>query len=145
MKKLKELKYVLFERNEYVKFLFKKNVLTNITNCKICNSEVYHNNKLFICKNAEYRKSSSVFRDTFFAGQCLAPSDIMILGYFWLNQICYTAVSDMTEYTSHTIVKYYDLYCKLVISTLNNEDMTIGGRNVIVEVDESKFKKNESW
>ena len=46
----------------------------------------------------------------------------------------------MTNHSSNTIVNYIKIFRNLVINTLEDDDMIIGGKNIIVEIDESKFK-----
>ncbi|CAG8658903.1 16058_t:CDS:2, partial [Dentiscutata erythropus] len=48
-------------------------------------------------------------------------------------------------YSPQTIVKFTKIFHKLVINTLTNNDETIGGNRVIVEIDESKFKKDKDF
>jgi transposase-like protein len=49
----------------------------------------------------------------------------------------------MTPHSSATIVDYYGFFRALVADSLNEEDWTIGGDEIIVEVDESKFGKRK--
>ncbi|KAF0507145.1 Transposase, ISXO2-like domain-containing protein [Gigaspora margarita] len=51
----------------------------------------------------------------------------------------------MTTFSSITIIKFVNLFRNLAISKLTNEDHIIGGKNIICEIDESKFKKYENF
>ncbi|CAG8853797.1 46411_t:CDS:1, partial [Gigaspora margarita] len=50
------------------------------------------------------------------------------------------SVNMMTTFSPVTIIKFTNLFRDLVISKLTIEDFIIGGKNVICEIDESKFK-----
>ncbi|KAF0358677.1 Transposase, ISXO2-like domain-containing protein [Gigaspora margarita] len=51
----------------------------------------------------------------------------------------------MTTFSSITIIKFVNLYRDLAISKLTSEDHIIGRKNIICEIDESKFKKYENF
>jgi transposase-like protein len=60
--------------------------------------------------------------------------------------LCGGTVDFAIKYSGHssrTICGYYDYYRKLVSDSLDEEDFTIGGPDVIVEIDESKFGKRK--
>jgi transposase-like protein len=38
-----------------------------------------------------------------------------------------------------------NIFRNRVINTLTEQDLIIGGKNIIVEIDKSKFRKNENW
>jgi transposase-like protein len=70
-------------------------------------------------------------------------NDIMLLGYIWLTGASYSTALAMTSHSSGTITEYYGHFRGLVADALDDEDWTVGGQNVIVEVDESKFGKRK--
>ncbi|KAF0419436.1 Transposase, ISXO2-like domain-containing protein [Gigaspora margarita] len=47
----------------------------------------------------------------------------------------------MTTFSSVTIIKFTNIFRDLAISKLTSEDYIIGRKNIICEIDESKFKK----
>src|SRR5437870_3238085 len=100
---------------------------------------------LFRCSNLECKKAISIYNDLFFANQRLDCNDILLISYFWLSRVNYTLISNMTSYSSTTIVKYIKIFRNIIINTLTEQDQIIGGKNIIVELDETKMKKNTSW
>ncbi|CAG8808441.1 8874_t:CDS:1, partial [Dentiscutata erythropus] len=48
-------------------------------------------------------------------------------------------------YLPQTIVKFTKIFHKLVINTLTNNNETIGGNDIIIEIDKSKFKKDKDY
>ena len=51
----------------------------------------------------------------------------------------------MTNYLPKTIVKYINVFRDLVISNLKKDNIIVGERNIIVEIDELKFKRNKNF
>ncbi|CAG8722088.1 219_t:CDS:2, partial [Acaulospora colombiana] len=45
----------------------------------------------------------------------------------------------ITGHSPNTITRYMQLFRELVVSTLEDKESAIGGKDVIVEIDESKF------
>ncbi|KAF0468034.1 Transposase, ISXO2-like domain-containing protein [Gigaspora margarita] len=72
-------------------------------------------------------------------------NDILLIGYFWLCKLSYTSINVMSTFSSVTIIKFTNIFRDLAISKLTSEDYIIGGKNIICEIDESKFKKYENF
>jgi transposase-like protein len=96
-------------------------------------------------KNKRCQKSLSVFTNSFFAKNHIICSDILLISYYWLCKAKYTTINLITKHSSTTVVKYINLFRDIIVNTLTENDFKIGGNNIIVEIDESKFKKNETW
>jgi transposase-like protein len=144
--KLKLIKEILFDEKKCIEFLFENNILNKIQKCQYCESSIYKEKKLFRCNNIKCRKTISIFKNTFFSKHHLACNDTILIGYFWLSKANYTTISSITKFSPNTIVKYLKTFQKLIINTLTSDDYLLGGKHVIVEIDESKFKKDtNSW
>lgn len=80
-----------------------------------------------------------MFKGSFFNRLSLKKNIILHLGYFWLCG----ATSSMTEMYlglhDKTIASYYTYFRELVADSLNAQDFQIGGQNIVVQIDESKF------
>jgi transposase-like protein len=97
----------------------------------------------FRCPSRDCRKERSVFAGTFFFKTSLPINEIMHLAHIWL---CKGSVSFAMSYTGHnfhTICDYYSYFQKLVADSLDPHELEIGGQDVIVELDESKFGKRK--
>jgi transposase-like protein len=125
--------------SECINFLFEEGIIEE-TLCSLCGSNVYREKKIFRCVNRSCRKTVSIFAHTFFSNNKLGCSNTMVLGYYWLCDLNFTAIYEITKTSPTTVVKYMRLFRQLVIETLDEKDETIGGNNVIVEIDESKFQ-----
>jgi transposase-like protein len=140
---LKSLKNILFDEQECINFLFEQNILYKPQSCSQCDSLLFRERKLWRCCNNQCRKSVSIFKDSFFAKDRLICSDTMLIGYLWLCKSKYTPIYHITGHSSITITNYTNLFRELIIDTLKDEDDIIGGDNIVVEIDESKFGKRK--
>ncbi|CAG8702019.1 7645_t:CDS:1, partial [Acaulospora morrowiae] len=77
--------------------------------------------------------------NTFFTRSHLQCSDAMLIGYYWLCGATYTVILNATGCATRTISNYMKYFRELVIETLDEDDLMIGGNGIIVEIDESKF------
>src|SRR5438132_4373931 len=140
---LKSLKDIFFDEQKCIDFLFENNILYKPQLCLHCGSSLYREDKLFRCVNRQCRKSMSIFKDSFFAKNHLKSSDTMLIGYFWLCKTKYTSINYITGHSSNTITNYMNFFRELVIDTLEDDDCMIGGVNIVVEIDESKFGRRK--
>src|SRR5271154_463914 len=97
----------------------------------------------FRCPLGECRKLFSVFFGSFFSKCILPVHKIMHLAFMW---ICKCTVSFAIAYTGHsskTICAYFAYFRQLVCDSLDEVDFCIGGPDIVVELDESKFGKRK--
>ena len=55
----------------------------------------------------------------------------MLIGYLWLTKANYSSIMHMTGCSSKIITAYMNFFCKLVISTLEDDEEIIGGPGII--------------
>ena len=142
---LKSLHSIFFNEEKCINFLLEKEILKDKQSCKICNSEITRYINYYKCKNRKCNKTESVFKNTIFSNSNIKCNDILLIGYFWLCKLSYTSINMMSTFSSVTIIKFTNIFRDLAISKLTNEDHIIGGKNIICEIDESKFKKYENF
>ena len=65
------------------------------------------------------------------------------MAYLWLAKSSSTTIQALTGHSEHTISDYRRHIMQLVGSSLDDEDTTIGGPEIIVEVDETKLGKRK--
>jgi transposase-like protein len=68
---------------------------------------------------------------------------MLLLGYFWLTKTPFNLACIFTGHSAHTVSAYYKHYRQLVSDSLDDDDTLIGGPNIVVEIDESKFGKRK--
>ena len=68
---------------------------------------------------------------------------VMLLAYFWLNEVQWTAAVAMSGCAQKTVTRFYWLYRRLAARGLSEVDTVIGGRGIIVEIDETKLGRRK--
>lgn len=124
-------------------FLLRENVISIPSICELCGGNISVCEDQARCTTRSCRKRLSCLRNSFFAYSRIPINDVLLLGYIWLTGSTYTVALSMTTHSPNTIVEYYGYFRQLVADSLDEEDWTIGGEGVIVEVDESKFGKRK--
>jgi transposase-like protein len=83
-------------------------------------------------------------KGTFFFGSSLDCSHIMLMAYLWLTKTSKQSVMMQTGHSSDTVGIFLKHFRNLVSDNLNEENQIIGGPDIIVEIDESKFGKRKN-
>ena len=131
---------IFSNEKECIKFLFANDILYKRQSCSHCGSLLYRERKLYRCSNRdECRKSISIFKDSFFAKNRLKCSEIMLIGYLWLCKDSHSSIVKKIGHSPKIITSYMNFFRELIVNTLEDDDGIIGGEDIIVEVDESKF------
>lgn len=68
---------------------------------------------------------------------------MLLIGYLWLSGANSTTITILTGHSSHTIADYLRHFQQLVAGNISEDDATIGGPNIVVEIDESKMGKRK--
>ena len=140
---LKKLYELFFDEKKCIEFLFEKNILKPKTNCNTCNSKTKHVDKIYKYNNCN--TTVTIFKESIFSNCNIKCCDILFIGYLWLCKLNYTSINMMTTYSLVTIIKFINLFRDRAINSLTADDFVIGEKNIICEVDESKFKKYEDF
>lgn len=142
----RKLKHIFDNEENAIMYLIENNYINKYDICNNCNSEMklYTKEKLFKCKNYKCRKSISPFKGTIFSKMKL-PTNIQVhLLYEFLKKTPSTILSSSLEIDRKTITKYNKLFRNyLKDKQLYNNKEKIGGRNEIVEIDETKIAKRK--
>jgi len=80
-----------------------------------------------------------------FARSNLTKGDMLLIGYLWLTKVEATKIVEMTGFHHNTVKLWTDRFREAItmdIQAFGDENM-IGGDEVIVEIDESKFGKRK--
>ena len=81
----------------------------------------------------------------FFSKSKLPCSKILLLGYLWLSKVHISAIISLTGVSFHTACDFGNHYRGLVGDSLDECDWVIGGKDIIVEVDETKMGKRKYY
>jgi transposase-like protein len=134
---------VLFDEQKCIEFLFAEGILLIPELCYACGGRVNRNGQIFRCTRNSCRKATSIFRSSFFSKSRLRCCEVLHLGYLWLTGCSRQIILHNVTHSKDTISAYLVWLRELVSQMLEPDDTMIGGANVIVEVDETKFGKRK--
>ena len=97
----------------------------------------------FYCWARACRKRLSLSSYAFFAGTRLRFNEVLLLAKLWLDKVSVDSAISFTGHSQHTVVSFWRHFRQLVASTLDEDDSTIGGHNITVQVDESKLGRRK--
>lgn len=125
-------------------FLLAERVIALVRSC-VCGKELFYDKERngFRCPSSLCRVSFSIFASTFFHKTRLPLNQIMELAYHWLSKATVSTALAQTGRSSQTVCAYYKYFRELVADSLDEVDFCIGGPDIIVELDESKFGKRK--
>ena len=146
---LTDIYYLFIDDKAAFDYLIHNNVLKIPLNCPECSSgmspktDKYY---MYRCKRKNCRKSMSIFKNTFFNRSRLTPSKILHITYLWLTKSSTETIRIQTGISSDTACNWLNYLHQLVSWDIENlqSESKIGGNDVIVEIDESKFGKRKN-
>jgi hypothetical protein len=95
------------------------------------------------CDNRACRKVLSMYASTFFEKVRVPINKLLFIGYLWLQRCTWSQISAMAGVSEEITTNYLGFYRQLVSLALEEEDTVIGGPDVVVEIDETKFGKRK--
>ena len=149
--KMSTLMPILFNNEDCRKFLIENQVFYDTMICPSCKMSMtcYPDRDSFRCLKRTCRKEVSMRKYSFFFGSALNCSQIMLLGYLWLNQCGQLQAMNISGHSSGTITSFFRNFRSLVASTLVEEDQVIGvekrdqGREAARQ--NNSVKSNNDW
>ena len=85
------------------------------------------------------RRRCSIFGDTFFENVKLPIGHVIIMGYLWVQGASLRVIETLIGCSHETACQYKRHFEELVSYMVQDQKQKIGGPEIIVEMDESKF------
>jgi len=128
-----------------ITFLYSKEVFYLNFDCPACGTSMTlkQHEARFCCTKGNCRMTTSFRIGTFFHGSNLPCSKILFMAYLWLQGVSSNAMIQMTGHSAGTICNFKWHFQQLASSDLQDESMVIGGKDIVVELDESKIGKRK--
>lgn len=143
--KEKDIEKIYQNEISTINFLFESDILYKYEKCPKCqigNIKIIPSlPKIWTCNNYKCRKRISIFKDSFFGKSNIPCNDILRIAYKWLCGQNYSTILSQTRHSEHTITNTIKFLREMIGDNLMQEEQIIGGENIIVEIDESKFGK----
>ncbi|KII62416.1 hypothetical protein RF11_16225 [Thelohanellus kitauei] len=109
---------------------------------EMVNSGISINIKTARCTRKICRYRQPICGETFFK-KCKLPYDeVLLLAYFWLAKSNGKQIELKTGHSNKIITAYKEFLRQLVSDSLDFIDLQIGGKDVVVEIYETKLGKN---
>jgi transposase-like protein len=140
---LDSLWHIFVNESTAIDWLTRNRCVDILIECPECGSNIRLEGKLFHCCSRKCRKSISVFNNSFFSKVKIPINKLLQLGYFWLGGSGRDEIVRFTGCVDKTVTNYMRYFRQLVISSLDSDDIMVGGEGVEVELDESKFGKRK--
>ena len=138
-------------RNKMIKKNELKTIIKNIKEqqkmvCSKCGNTLNKSNKkrlLGICswKSCKFRQQH--WTDTFFEGIKIKKAKCLRVLELWMEKAPIHIISFVTGVSRVTINKLLNKISEIVVAKYDEEFSKIGGKDIIVEIDESKFGKRK--
>ena len=140
-----DLTPIFDDNGECIRFLTSKGVFYPSLVCEHCHRTMRPmvDRCVFRCPGKDCRKELSLRIHTFFHGSALSCSAIMKLAHMWLADVSFHSVVLLSGHSTKTVASFFLYFRQLVSSSLVDEDCVIGGKDIIVEVDETKMGKRK--
>lgn len=142
--KLIDLLDVFNDEKKCLELLLQNEAIDAVNSCHVCQGSVALHDKNYRCTRRNCRKRISAVRNSFFANSRLECREVLLIGYLWLTGCSTSTIIALTGHSKPTITDYLGHYRDLIAGCLENEDVMVGGENVFVEIDESKFAKRKN-
>jgi transposase-like protein len=142
----KFLKDIFNDEKLALHYLIDNNYINKYEKCLKCECKTRLDlkKKLYICRNYKCQKSKSPFAGTIFSKMKLPVNIQLHVLYEFLKKTPSISISSSLEIDKNTISKYSKIFRKyLKGKQLLNKKNKIGGRNSIVELDETKIGKRK--
>jgi len=125
-------------------FLINSSIFSNPSTCIDCFGPVSQKSSVhFKCTTKNCRKLNSIYWGTPFASLKLKVNQIMELFFLFNNDASTNFFMNTKGNSSATISKRFKVYMDILVNDFSFSQVKIGGENVIVECDESKFGKRK--
>lgn len=143
----RQLKEVFNNEKLAIDYLLDNNYINKYEKCDICsqNTRLDYKRKLFICRNYKCEKSKSPFSGTIFNKKKLPINIQLHILYEFLKKSTGSSISSSLEIDKNTVSSYKKIFrTHMKNKQLVNKKTKIGGRNCIVEIDETKIGKRKN-
>lgn len=142
----KSLKNIFDNEDEALTYLIVNNYVNKFDKCKKCEHDTILNlkKKLYVCKYYKCRRALSPLKGTIF-NKLRLPLNIQLhILYLFLGKAPSSFISSSLQIDKNTVSRYNKLFRKYIKDKqLMNPRNKIGGRNEIIEIDETKIAKRK--
>jgi transposase-like protein len=128
-----------------VRFLVDRGVILDSKPCLTYgrDAKLHLSRMKYRCNRAGCRLEFSARDGTFFVNSRVPCNKLLMLALLWLSKSPHGSIVSNAGLAKNTVTEYLNHFRQLVADSLNENEITIGGDNVIVEIDETKLGKRK--
>lgn len=134
---------IFTDSTKCIEFLLEERLLRDQPSCGNCRKNTFRSNTFWRCSSRSHNWKKTIFADSIFNDSRVSPGEVLLMGYLWLSKASHSTIVMITGRTPKTVTKFTNLFRDMVGLEIAETRAPIGGNNVIVEVDESKFGKRK--
>jgi hypothetical protein len=141
----RELHNILFDEEKCIEFLKSIGAVYDERACPTCATTMKYksNRRTFRCPKKYCRKEVSIFQGSFFSKIKMPICDVMNIAYLWLSGATHKTLCSAGAHAKKTVTAFTGYFRQMLATNVEDEQITIGGQNIIVEIDESKVAKRK--
>ena len=140
---LLEIIQLIIDEKACIEFAIEHGLVYPQPLCARCRKSTYRDGRKWRYTNHHCGWSKLIFKDSVFGNTRLPPQMVLLIGYLWLTECSNTFTQSITGCSSPTVTHLMELFRQLAADEVVENEGRIGGENVIVEIDESKFVKRK--
>jgi transposase-like protein len=125
------------------RFILQRKILYAKPLCSACGGPTKRKRDLWACIKKSCAKTISIHHGSFFMHSNLKCNQTLIVTYLWLSKVKVNSIITMTGHSSGTIAAYIKHLNQVVAGDVDEEDCSVGGDQVVVEIDECKIAKRK--
>jgi transposase-like protein len=140
------LKELFDSEDKALLYLIENNYVNKYEKCRFCDSDtkLYINIKVYKCKNYKCRKPFSPLHGTIFSKMKLPLNIQLHLLNYYILKMPNSSIATTLKISNNTVTNYNRIFRKYIKDKINfSRNFKIGGRNKIVEIDETKIAKRK--
>jgi len=105
---------------------------------------LHRDNIVVRCRGRE-RHKTSIFTGSFFQNCRIRKNKVLHIMYGFVSNMAISNITQMTGVDHEMVSQYLKYFHEMIVSAVLNDanESEIGGEGVIVEIDESKYRKHE--
>lgn len=142
---LKDLIEITKNDESIINYLINQGIVNEDKRCPKCRNivKISVNRKTYRCTKKSCGKEIGLFRKTFMENCNLGLGNLFLLTYLYLHKVPTQSILLMLGIGSETMCSWTKYIRQLLADNVEFEDVVIGGKGIIVEIDETKLGKRK--
>jgi len=138
-----EVDIIIINEETTIIFLKEEGIVIIPAICPSCPGTLIRSRVTLRCTRSKCRITFSIFKNTFFSNMRIKCNAVIFITYLYLSKVSTTSILTLTGHSSKTVCNIIKRFKDALSRDFNSYNEKIGGKGIIVEIDESKFGKRK--